>query len=270
MKKYFILNIGLMLFLIFIHISTVKASVLQDSIKPLTKINKQFLVVVHIVKDSNSIGISESYINAVMANINQIFKPIEASFTVCEFKYIDNYQYSYLAHDHPIDKREQELTPMFRLTNRINMYFIKEPDKIQQKTCGYASLGGIAGYGNIVIKKNCADASTIAHELGHYFGLSHTFEKSVPELVNGSNCKTAGDGFCDTPADPYDPAKKTSEYIDELSCAYISNVRDANGDLYYPDVSNIMGYYTTCVCLKFTYEQYNYMANYYNTHLGTW
>lgn len=51
-----------------------------------------------------------------------------------------------------------------------------------------------------------------AHEIGHYFGLPHTFSNSSnqyvhdinhPILINGEehSCKQTGDGFCDTPAD---------------------------------------------------------------------
>ncbi len=69
--------------------------------------------------------------------------------------------------------------------------------------------------------KNCfsyVDATSTAHEIGHCLGLFHTFQgMSCPptsdseyspyydqnnDLVNGSNCDSAGDLICDTPADP--------------------------------------------------------------------
>lgn len=265
MKNYSLFNIGLILFLIFHQIFQASATTQADSIKPLVKINKEFLIVAHIVLDSaKNKNISEAAISSAIAQVNAVFKPIGASFRICEFKTIENFNYDNLTAG-KIDK--DELDPLYKLTHRINMYFVDAADPI---ACAYASLGGIAEYGNIVVSKKCVDVSTISHEFGHFFGLKHTFEKTVPELVDGSNCKTAGDGFCDTPADPYKMGDDVTAYINLLSCKFISDLKDANGEYYNPDVSNIMSYYGRCVCLTFTREQYNSMANYYLSHLGTW
>lgn len=60
------------------------------------------------------------------------------------------------------------------------------------------------------------------------------------ELVNGSNCATAGDFICDTPADPILSA--VPGRVDSL-CNYTDTVyTDANGDLFQPDTRNIMSY----------------------------
>ena len=125
------------------------------------------------------------------------------------------------------------------LTNTINVYFVNSilfprgtgaagytylppgPDRI------FMTHGGISGL-------------TLEHEMGHYFSLFHTHGTTnfgtTDELVDGSNCTTAGDRICDTPADPNLSGKVNS------SCLYIGTDRDANGQLYVPDPTNIMSY----------------------------
>ncbi len=101
-----------------------------------------------------------------------------------------------------------------------------------------------------------------AHELGHSFYLIHTHGdfnggNGTDELVNGSNCSTAADLICDTPADPnlYVPGR-----VDSL-CNYTDTVTtDSLGMLYVPDTRNIMSY-TLFKCYEhFTPGQYNRIA----------
>ena len=246
------------------HINSSYASTQADSIKPLVKINKEFLIVAHIVLDSNkNKNISEAAIKSVIEQLNSIFYPIGASFKICEFKYIENYNYNELVSG---KVSKEELDPLYKLSHRINMYFVEIPDLT---ACGFASVGGIADFGNIIVAKKCLDIRPISQLYGSFFGLKNTFDKTIPELVDGSNCATAGDGFCDTPADPYVRGDFMSNYINLINCNFISEKKDANGEYYYPDLANIMSDYP-CGCLTFTVQQYNSMANYYNSHLGTW
>lgn len=99
---------------------------------------------------------------------------------------------------------------------------------------------------------------TLAHEIGHAFGLIHTFGNgSCKELVtrdplNGGNCSDCGDKVCDTPADPSaDLGQPTINYMDlvDINCNYkISNFyRDAQNQPYAPDTKNLMSYYHECL-----------------------
>jgi len=265
--------------MVLVNAANINAAILADSVKPLTKVNKEFLVVVNIVRDVNgNANVNTADIQTTLNQVNTVYSPIGVSFTVCQFNYINNFQYDSLVLDATVNGKRLELDPQYRLQHRINMYFISEPDLKPGEdptkpltppiTCGYAALGGIAEYESIVIRKTCIDVITIAHELGHFFGLSHTFEDTIPELVNESNCSTAGDKICDTPADPFKVGSSTP-YIDS-NCNFIYTGQDANHESYAPDVSNIMSYYTPCICLTFTHDQYQSMATYYLSHLGTW
>jgi len=78
---------------------------------------------------------------------------------------------------------------------------------------------------------------SLEHELGHYFGLYHTFTTTFgAECVDGSNCSIAGDLICDTPA----------SYVGAFSgspppCIYTGTQLDpCNSDPYNPDNTNIM------------------------------
>ena len=99
------------------------------------------------------------------------------------------------------------------INNTINCYFVNDP----AGACGYYS----PGQDGVALAHSCVAPNdhTWAHEIGHFLTLPHTFSgwegvdydfaESTPnfvngwpvERVNGSNCATAGDGFCDTPAD---------------------------------------------------------------------
>lgn len=89
--------------------------------------------------------------------------------------------------------------------------------------------------------------STLAHEMGHCFGLYHTFETSTgSENATRSgglceNCSFAGDLLCDTPADPHSDSYDTGNHID-ANCNYTGTIQDGCGDTYHMDPHNIMAY----------------------------
>ncbi len=264
-------KIFLFVFVLFSQLR-VNAQDLLTTQAPLPCLDKTFTIVAHIVRDSlGEENIDEATILESIDSLNRFFSPICASFEVCEFNYIDNFQYDTLE----ANKDEwPEMLAKFNRLRRINMYFIGLDEG--NPLCGSATLNGIAqnsATSGILILKECAIPSfkTISHEMGHFFNLLHTFEGSVgseppinPELVDGSNCATAGDEICDTPADPYVAGDLVTDYVSvEQGCRFINLKRDGNGDYFVPDVGNIMSYYPNACRCGFTYEQYVRMANAY-------
>ncbi len=227
--------------------------------KPLPCLNKTFTIVAHLVKDSlGNTNVDVNDIQAGIDTLNKNFAPICVSFEICEFNEIDNFQYDTLA-----TPEWDELQVKYHKANRINMFFVSASE--DSPICGFATRAGITmtNSGGIVILKSCVtpDSKTIPHEMGHYFGLLHTFEGSGDELVDGSNCDTFGDIVCDTPSDPFVVGDDVADYVDVMEgCRFISNKRDANGEFYRPDVGNIMSYYPNACRCGFTYGQYITMA----------
>lgn len=231
---------------------------------PLPCLNKKFTVVVHIVRDSLGTlgGIDEATIRSDIDSLNLAFEPICASFEVCEFRIIENFQYDTLTND-----EFRQLQNQYNVQRRINLYYVSLTDD-PLALCGQSTQEGIAkkDSGAIVILKQCAGMRrAIPHEMGHFFGLLHTFEGEGVELVDGSNCATEGDLICDTPADPYVHPDAVESYVDvENDCRFIDSKTDANGEFYEPDVGNYMSHYPNECSCGFTYEQYLKMANFYS------
>ena len=92
-----------------------------------------------------------------------------------------------------------------------------------------------------------SNQTTMAHEMGHDYGLYHTFERAnnrretVPRSGSSSNCTIAGDLLCDTEADPNSNSYNLGDYIN-ASCQYTGQAQDSLGNAYTPPVHNIMTY----------------------------
>lgn len=226
-----------------------------------TCLNKKLSIVFYIFLDSlGNPGVTAANINTCITNLNKYFKPICITFEACSTKYIPEHEYN------KWDKPNHE----FKITGNYNYYTEKTINIylvdviLNPGGNGYAYMpGGTKDL--IVIRKGALGSLTPVHEMGHFFGLPHTFAEistSSPdgpssELVRRTNCSTMGDGFCDTDADPWPTGSSSA------SCGFTYGPTDSNGKYYLPPVDNIMSYWT-CRC-RFTQEQYNWMAYMYVT-----
>jgi len=224
-------------------------------------INKTINVTAWIVKDKSRTPSHDStdVINAI-AGLDSFFQQMGVSFTVCKINYIDNWQFN--TWDKTV--HDDAARVLYYQPNTINIYFTGDI-AVPAGAGGYAPLPPSDDY--IVIKT----LGSLRHEMGHFFGLPHTFEGGN-ELADGSNCLTAGDLICDTEADPDPSGKKV-----DCDCNYIGPpLRDANGDFYEPPTDNIMSSYSppsppcfggTCRC-RFTPGQYLVMSQQFTLHRG--
>ncbi len=224
----------------------------KDSVNSLPCANRTFTILAHEFLDTTKIPVlSIATLNARIASLNNAFAPICVSFKLCEKRDIENYNYNIWYSD----SMQAEALSLYGEDRLIDVFLVDEI-KDPSGAAGYATLGGISIPNSIVVLTKTSGSGVWIHEFGHFFGLEHTFDNSNgAELVNGSNCATAGDGICDTPADPYPNGTANS------LCEFQSSQKDANGEYYLPDVENYMSYYS-CAC-RFTHDQYVRMYNTY-------
>ncbi len=138
------------------------------------------------------------------------------SFCRLNTQYTETGFYFYL--EYPIKTPEDDRWYSQTFSDGIGMILLNNEDgALNVYYVGSIESGTIAGYfspgADGVVMANSASApsgNTLAHEFGHFFSLPHTFFRweggepppvSLQERVDGSNCTTAGDGFCDTPPD---------------------------------------------------------------------
>lgn len=242
------------IFLFFTLFSFSNLSYGQYTHEPLPCVNKKFGIIVHVVYDYfGNPNITESEIQGKIDGLNAIFDSICIDFEICEFRYISNYNYDgFSPNQFPL------MDVAYCEANRINLFFTSSVSGGD----GYATQGGIDSLtsGGIVAAKNF-NSGDIAHLFGHFFGLYNTWEGSLsanPELVDGSNCATAGDSICDTPADPF-YITTSILWLSGTFLDFVYQGLDANGDYYNPLVSNIMSNYPN-KCY-FTYGQYRKMVD---------
>lgn len=218
--------------------------------KDLPCLNKTFNIDVHIVMDSlRSKTFTRQDIVNGFSDANEKFSEICVNFVPCKIDTIYDYAFDSIW----TSQEYGLLSTLYSSPNKLNLFIITDIAinfmNRPQPICGLAG-------NSIFIGNGCFGA--LAHEFGHVFGLAHTFEGAGLELVDGSNCETAGDGICDTPADPYEIFAPLKDYIDK--CEFISEKKDANGRFYTPHVANVMSYYN-CPCNHFSRGQFLKMAN---------
>ncbi|MBA4304738.1 MAG: hypothetical protein C0424_10985 [Sphingobacteriaceae bacterium] len=156
----------------------------------------------------------------------------------------------------------------FNVARTINIYYT---NLANFGTCAFAFFPGIGpggpqNQGGVVMGTNCAsdDGALLAHELGHYFNLPHTFNETsdnprdwlfaervtrnnnepAPRL--SANCNNSSDRFCDTPAD-FLPVR--------WPCPTSITQTDTNGDLFQPDATLYMGYARDSCMQRFSPQQ---------------
>ena len=212
---------------------------------------------IHIVRRSDGTGgANENSLYQGVAQANVRYANAGMQFYICgPLHYIDNTAWYDFA-----SSSESALTaaPNYD-ANQINLYLTHSVSYNQSSVDGYAYTNPSSTRRRVFLTSLYAD--TYSHELGHIFGLLHPFENNNSpvvaqrELVARTNCTTAGDLLCDTPADPFGLAGVA---YNPTTCTYASTstATDAQGQPFAPDLSNVMGYWGCSPAAGFTASQY--------------
>lgn len=214
---------------------------------------------VHIVRfDDGSGGIPEEEWYNAFERLNGIFAPAKVKFHMCgDINYINNSDlndYDYVSDFFDMDP--------YYVDYSINVLIT---DRVQGGACGFG-ITASASYDDLaIIDYQCISTSVLEHEIGHVFGLLHTHESGElvarPDEGKPFNCDVEGDGFCDTPADPYPIGQyqiNPENCVKEVRDGFATPV-DANGDAYVPDQTNIMSYSLEQCRYKFSDEQIDFL-----------
>jgi FlgD Ig-like domain/K319L-like, PKD domain/HYR domain len=215
-----------------------KEAPLQESILRTPPANVCIPISVHIVRKTDGTGgISLNQFYKGLQDCNTKYTGTGLHFVIHDIIYLDSdHFYNEIDTDGEID----DLVDNNPVANTINVYCTPNLSDELGGLCGRGSFTTSAHQG-IALNNDCVGVSdndsSFPHEMGHYLDLFHTHETAMgAELVDESNCTTAGDLLCDTPADPNLTGKCDN------SCTYTGTVKDANNAVYHPDTHAIMSY----------------------------
>lgn len=223
-------------------------------------------VTAHVVRSSSGFGgMTETAVYATLCNLNERYASARLFFYLNErIRFIDNTSYYGATSYGPLGT----MIDLNNVARTINIYYT---DLSGMGLCGFAFYpgsgpGGFQNDGAVVMSFGCSqpEGTTLAHEMGHYLSLPHTFDQTSQNPLDpndaervtrnanevaprlSANCFTAGDRFCDTPSD----------FIDNRwTCPTFRIQVDLNNDLMRPDSSYYMSYSNDNCMSRFSLQQ---------------
>ncbi|MBL55806.1 MAG: hypothetical protein CMP61_01335 [Flavobacteriales bacterium] len=227
---------------------------------------KTFSVVAWVLTDTMDLAlpITQEIVEDALSEVSEDFSDICVDFKLCQYTELPNHRQDILVRG----IHDEEIAALYRKKNVINLYIATSVvDRSPEPGyCGYAIRGDSSALPDtnlrdaLFLAKGCFSARTLSHVLGSYFGLFPTYETIANgiELVDGSNCATAGDLICDTPADEPSGSNGNIE-----NCQIVMNQQSQQtetGLTYEVPICNLMSKYPESGCeMRFTREQFNRM-----------
>lgn len=224
-------------------------------------------VFVHVVADDNGTNVAagDSSVMRQMENMRQFYAAHGICFILAGYEQINSTDLN----NQNADTEETELFP-FLVPNMVNVFV--HANLVDNDGGLNGNAYGIPNYYLSISRSaitSTENRSTLSHEMGHDFGLYHTFQgrddgsgtiirENVARSGNCKNCDTEGDLLCDTKADRNNDA----DVISETTCAYIGSMNDACGTALQMEPANIMTYGRRSCRDHFTAGQGNRAENF--------
>jgi hypothetical protein len=194
-----------------------------------------FDVKINVIRPLEGTSLIEEDFSSLVSFMNASFEEAHISFT-------NSVKTSYIFSEAPVDVfyhnriLEREITKNNYDRSVINIYIVESTDQV----VGFTHYP-IENSQRLFIAKEKLFDSSLIHELGHFFGLLHTFEDENRPAERKITCEMDGDKICDTPKD----VPGGASFI-ERDCSLFGEYKDINGNKYTPDLSNFMSYYGNC------------------------
>jgi hypothetical protein len=221
----------------------------------------------HLVAKSNGTGrVNEKLVLEQLCALNEDFAPAQIQFYLKDgtFNYVNND----VIYDSPFNA-EGGVMQFAKDDEAINVWLVNNANQ-EDGTPGQVRGYYRAFFDWIVLDKSFVNKNNIGltHELGHFFSIPHPFlgwdsdpydpnkhgnpapvrspSGRLTELMDGSNCETAGDGICDTPPD-------YNFGFGANNCNYNGGAMDPKGVLVNPDEANFVGYFLNCERTEYSF-----------------
>lgn len=212
-----------------------------------------------IQTDSLDIEIKELELHRAVANLNKAYHDAHFAFyidrinvIVSSLKLEELSQNGYQVYN--------DFSSKYDLQDVISVYIFDHGREFCQISGPSISCGRTGGFSyilsertnNIVMSRfDISDVKVFAHEMGHFWGLYHTFEEAQfgKDNFDPNRCGELGDGICDTPPDP---GAIYEVYVNYTTCE-LSNLTNDAGIEYKPIIENYMSYYKPCYLREFSF-----------------
>jgi hypothetical protein len=207
----------------------------------------KLFVVIFADDDGSNVAASSDDVRRQIENMSDFYRPHNICFVLGGTQVSTNTDHN----NHNVDSEEDEVS-VYRRTGFVTILVhntLRTDDDPTLNGSAYAIPNNYLSIVGSAIAST-TNLSTLAHEMGHCFGLFHTFETHPGDPLHGKenvlrfgdcrDCEEDGDYLCDTNAD----LELGNDDVDATDCRYIGglNFDDCGPEALLYETQNIMAY----------------------------